>query len=247
MRHGQRGGLADTHGVHAGLRHVDVRSQRSDLRDAVQQRASGADERADVDVAQRDHAVERRLDDAVSLDLLQAGKVRLDGDKIAPLREDGLFECLHAGVLRRQLSLRLISILQRRDAFLDEHLHALSRDARKLAVRLALREARLRLLHRGLRLLDGRFCLVNLLIQFRRVDFREHLAHLHPVSDVRQATFEIAVGAREDGRLREPASCRAASARSDLRRGSPSSRHTRQAFLLRIGSLEAWLRALQRR
>ena len=63
--------------VHAGLRDVDVGPKGSGLRDAIQQRRAGAHERADVDIAQRDHAVERRLDQAIALDLLQPGRFAL--------------------------------------------------------------------------------------------------------------------------------------------------------------------------
>ena len=104
----------------------------------------------------RDDAVERRLDDAVALHLLQARAVRLDRGEVAALREDRLLERLHVGVLRGQLRLILIAVLLRRDALLDQHLHAFGGDSREFAVRLALREARLRLLDRRLCLFDGR-------------------------------------------------------------------------------------------
>ena len=105
MRHRQRCRLADMYRVHAGLRDVDVRPKGADLRDPVEQCAAGADEGADVDVAHRDYAVERRLDGAVALHLLQASAVCLDRGEIAALREDRLLERLHVGVLRSQLRL----------------------------------------------------------------------------------------------------------------------------------------------
>ena len=88
-----------------------------------------------------------------------------------------------------------------RNAALDEQRPAVRGHARELAVRLALLEARVRLLRRGLGLFDRRFRLVNLLIQLRRVDFRQHLADPHAVPDVGETTFEVAVGARQDRRL----------------------------------------------
>ena len=45
--------------------------------------------------------------------------------------------------------------------------------------------------------------LVDLLIQFRRVDFRQQLAGLHPVADIHIAPLNVSAGARQDGRFSE--------------------------------------------
>ena len=236
MRHRQRRRLADVDRVHAALRDVDIRPKRTDLRDPVEQCAAGADEGADVHVAHRDDTVERRLDDAVALHLLQARAVGLDRGKIAALREDRLLERLHVGVLRGQLRLILIAVLLRRNALLDEHLHAFGRDAREIAVRLALHEGRLRLLHRCLRLLDGRLRLVHLLIELRRVDFGEDLSRLHTVADIGEAAFEVPVGPGKNRRLGERLH-RAGKFQHVLVRGAAHlhHHHARQALLLRLG------------
>ena len=53
----------------------------------------------------------------------------------------------------------------------------------------------------GLRLLDRRLRLVDLLIELRRVDFGEDLARRHAVADIGEAALEVAVGARQNRRL----------------------------------------------
>ena len=49
----------------------------------------------------------------------------------------------------------------------------------------------------------------NLLIELWRLDFRQRLARMHSVSEVHQASLEVAIGAGEDGepRLTEKDSC----------------------------------------
>ena len=92
MSNRQRRRLADMHRIHVGLRDVDVRPKGSGLCDPVEQRIARTYERADVHIAQRDHAVERRLDQPIALELLQAGQVRLGRRQIAALRQDRLLQ-----------------------------------------------------------------------------------------------------------------------------------------------------------
>ena len=82
MRNRQRRRLADMHRVDIVLRDVHVRPQGSDLRDPIEQRAACAHERADIHIALRDHAVERRLDQAIPLDLLQTSQIRLTAARL---------------------------------------------------------------------------------------------------------------------------------------------------------------------
>ena len=82
---------------------------------------------------------------------------------------------------------------------------------REIAIRLALLEIRLRLFDRGLGLLDCCFSLLDLLIQFRRVDLGQNLPSLHVIADVGQAALEISVGASQNRSFGHGlASCRAA-------------------------------------
>ncbi len=107
---------------------------------------------------------------------------------------------------------------------------------RELPVGFALREARLRLFGRRVGLLDRRFRLMNLLIQFRRLDLGEHLAGSHAIPDIGETTLEIAVRPREDRRFGQGLH-RARQLQHVLVRPALHAHHgqTRQAFLLRVG------------
>ena len=164
---------------------------------------AGADERADVHVAHRDHAVERRLDGAVALHLLQARAVRLDRGEIAALREDRLLERLHVGVLRGQLRLILIAFLLRRDPFSTSIFmrSAVMRASSRFALPCARPACACSIDACACSI--GRLRLVDLLIELRRVDFGEHLSGRHTVADVGEAAFEVSIGARKNRRLGE--------------------------------------------
>ena len=83
-------------------------------------------------------------------------------------------------------------------------------------------------------LLNRRLRLIDLLVEFRRIDLRQQLARLHAIADIDQAAFEIAVGARQNRRLshrlHRPGQLDLALGRSAL---DPQHRQTRQAVLLR--------------
>jgi len=106
---------------------------------------------------------------------------------------------------------------------------------REIAVRLALFEARLRLLDRRLGLLHRSLRLVNLLIQFRRVDFRHNLARVHVIADIHEAAFEVPVGASQNWRFGEGLH-RPGQRHLGLDRAARQAYHghTRELFLLRV-------------
>ena len=118
------------------------------------------------------------------------------------MRGYGFVGGLHGGVLRRELRLRLIAILLWRDAAIVQRLLTLCRDASEIPVRFALREIRLRLFDGGLRLFDRGVGLLNLLIEFRRIDFGEVLTGPHAVAEVREAPFQISVRAGQNRSFR---------------------------------------------
>ncbi len=74
-----------------------------------------------------------------------------------------------------ELRLILVVFLLRNDALRDQRLPSVRRDASQIAVGLALLQSGLRLLDGCLSLFDGSFGLADLLIELRRIDFRQRL------------------------------------------------------------------------
>jgi hypothetical protein len=130
LRHDDR--LAGLDELRRRLRHVDVDPQRVGLRQQ-EQRAPGAgvDEVADVDVAPRDDAVERRDDALESFHLLQALHVGVGGGEV--------------GLRLLRAAAALVELLLRDDVLLAQRLPARDRAARE-------RQARRRLVARRDRL-----------------------------------------------------------------------------------------------
>ena len=83
----------------------------ADLGDSKQHGAARVDERAHIHVAQRDDAIERRLDHAIALHFFQSRHVRLRRVDIGALDIDGLLERFYGREFRIVLGLRLIVVL----------------------------------------------------------------------------------------------------------------------------------------
>ena len=151
--------LPGLHELRVRLRHVDVDAQRVGLREH-EQRAAGAaagiDQVADVDVAPRDDAGERRDDALEALQLAQPLDVRVGGGEV--------------GARLRVAAAPLVELLLRDRVLLAQRLPALDRALRE-------RQARRRLLARG----DG---LRQLLVDLGRLDLGEQLAFLDAAADV---------------------------------------------------------------
>ena len=158
------------------LRHADINAQRIGLRQAEQFRpAVGGDELADVRVAHGDGAVERRGDAVEIFQVLQPLHIGVRGFHIRLLQ----------GVVRRFFGGFLFA-----DAGgLEQFRPAVGGDFGQV--------------QRGVGLVQFRLGLRELLVQFRRVNFREHLAVGDVVADVHEPVFQIAAGARVNRGLHE--------------------------------------------
>ena len=128
--------------------------------------------------------------------------VGLHGDDVSLGGVHGAFERPHVGGLGLVLRLILIvlllgdraaphQIIPARSGYLGDGFVGLA----LFQSRVGALQVRLRLHHRGLRL-------PHLLIQIRRLHFRQKLAGGNAVADVHVAALHIAFGARQDGRFR---------------------------------------------
>jgi hypothetical protein len=137
---------------------------------------SAADELADVGVARGDGAVERRGDAVEIFQFLQPVDIGLGGFdvRLFQFRSRPVFSAVSCSLT----------------------LAVLSKSVQRSAVILARSRLALRLVQFGLGLRE-------LLVQFRRVNFREHLAVGDVIADVHQPVFQIAAGARVDRSLDE--------------------------------------------
>ena len=136
---------------------------------------AGVDQRADVGVARRHHAVERRDERQKAFERVQAVEIGLGGHR------------------RRRLGGQVVSFLVRaleRDRLLiAERCPAFGRNAGESRLRHAEPQVALGLLH--------------LLFEIGRVDHRQDFASLHAVADVMRPALQIAVDPRINRRVIE--------------------------------------------
>ena len=173
----ERGVLAHPHGFGVGLRHVQVSAQAVGLGDAEQQGAALGDQRAGIDVAHRDHAGERRAHGLVALAARSGApgwprrRRRCCAPRPRPFRAPARWP---AG--RRTAPGRCRCPGARPRPSVEQVVPALGGDARQVFIGAALLQAGLGLLHGCCWPGRWRPGLVDLLIQFGRFDFRQHLA-----------------------------------------------------------------------
>ena len=156
-----------------GLGNVDVNAHAvdvGDLKEGAPRRAAGVDEIADIDVARRHDAVERRLD------LLKAGQLLEPADR-GLLRHDIGLGDRHRGGAGGGGQVVGVALLLARPALRDELRGSLVRHLAEVGVRL-------RLLHRGLQLNQLPFRLFELLVEIGRRNRRQDLALRHMGADV---------------------------------------------------------------
>jgi len=137
---------------------------------------------ADIHVAGRDHAIERRGYAFVALQRDNPVKVGLEGFNVA-LRGS------HVRHLRLVVGLLLVAVLPRQHAAGDQRLVAVVGD-------LVQRKLRLLLLQLRLRLVELLFGLIHLRIQIRRLDDRQQLAFANVVADIDVSPLQVAIGPR---------------------------------------------------
>ena len=162
---------------HLGADHVGVHQREHEGR-------SGLHQAAVVDVALGDHAVERRDDALVGLLLLEYPNLGFLGGNIR-------LGHAHRGLLRLQGQAIVVALLKREPSLLDQIAVARIGDLGELT-------ACLGLLQRRLVLGQRRLGLRNLVVEFRRGDFRQQGSGLDPIADVDVALFDVAAGAREN-------------------------------------------------
>ena len=160
------------------LRHRHEQTQlvrRCHVKQLCPRRAAVArlNQRADIDIARRDHAIERRIDLFEALQLLQAPHVGLGG------RERRLARAEVAG--------GLVGLLPGDGIFGQQLLPSLGGDLRNLLV--------------GLRGCQIGLCLLHLLVEFRSLDLGQNLSAMHARADVGIPLAQVAVGARIDRRV----------------------------------------------
>ena len=155
------------------LRHVDVDAQRIHLGQHEQRPAARIDQVADVDVAPRDDAGERRRDAREALQLAQPLDVGVGRGEVG------------RGLARAAAP--LVELLLRDDVLLAQRFPALDRALRQ-------RQARRRLLARRLRLRQ-------LLVDLGRLDLGQQLALLDMAADVLGPALDVAGRARRQRRL----------------------------------------------
>ncbi len=136
---------------------------------------AGVDEGADVGIARGDDAVERGDDALVALQLLEAADVGL-------LRGGG-------GFFGGEVAGDLVGLLHGDGVLGDERLPADVGGGGELLV--------------GLRALEVGLSLLELLVEFGRLDGGEEFALMHVLADVGEPLLHVAVGARVDGGVDE--------------------------------------------
>ncbi len=182
LRRRQIDGRAGRHAGRAVLWHIDEHAQRVRLFEMEQfagqaraaRRAARGDERADVDVACGDHAVERRGDRLVRHEFGKMRDVRLRGREHRALR-------VHVRDLR-------VGVLLRDRLRFQHVLPALCGRFRIVVVRLRARFVRTRL--------------AQLRVEIGRRDLRERLPSLHVRAEIGAPVRDIAARARIDRRVR---------------------------------------------
>ena len=168
------------------LRHEHLGADDVGVHQREHEGRSGLHQAAVVDVALRDHTVERRHHTLVGLLLLEYSNLGLLGCNIR-LRH------AHRGLLRLQGQAIIVALLERQPSLFDEIAVARIGDLGEVA-------ACLRLLQRGLVLGQRRLGLRNLVVEFGGGNVRQQGAGLDLIADVDVALLDVAAGAREDVR-----------------------------------------------
>ncbi len=169
------------------LRHIDLGADHVALHDGEHERAAGRiglHQRADVDIALGDDAVERGDDALIGLLLPEHLEQRL-------LRRHIGLRNVDRGLPRLQGESIGVTLLRGHPAFIDQRAVAPPGHPCKLHIRL-------RLLHRCLELLQRRFRLGDLVVELRGDDLDQQLALLHVVADIDIALFDVAACASKD-------------------------------------------------
>ncbi len=183
------------------MRHVQVNAQPAGLGDAEEQRRALGDQNPGIHVTQRDDAGKGGAHGLVILKIVQARQVGLGRAQIAARRGNRFFERVHVGLLGGPLGPVGVVFLARDHAFVEQLLPAVFGDFGQLQVGLALHQVGLRLLDGGSGLVVLGLGLDDLLLDFRRLDFRQHLAGGNAVADIDQTFANVAGGARQHGSL----------------------------------------------
>src|ERR1022692_2119349 len=177
--------------IRVGLRNVHVDAQAVRLGDPEKQRVGFVDQRADIYVAHRNHARERRAHALITLQFGKTREVGLRRDDVAARGRHRLFERQHIRLCRHRLGLVRVVLLARHDAFGLQVLPPVGGDFGELLLRLSLLQVGVGLFESGAGLVQGGPRLIDLLIQFRRFDFGQQLAGLHAVTDIRVAPLDV--------------------------------------------------------
>ena len=134
---------------------------------------TGIDEVADVGVARSNDAVERRDDALVALQLFEAAHV-------GPA-------CVDSGLRSDVISAGLVGLLLRDGVLGQQRLPPVAGHAGKVRI--------------GLHALQFGARLVQLLVDFGRLDLGQEIAFAHVRANVEVPLLQVAVGARVDGRI----------------------------------------------
>ena len=135
----------------------------------------------------------------ITLQVIQPRQIRVGRCNIAAGGRHRLSQSFYACGLCGVLRLVLIVILFCRETFRGEIDVALGGYACQFLICFTLLLVGERLFQCGLGLLQARFGLHDLLIQFRRLDFRQSLAGPHAIADIDETFRNVSVGAGKDG------------------------------------------------
>ena len=174
------------------LRHVDEHAHRigvGDVKECLAGAIAGGDQLADLDVAGRDRAGERRIDEFERLQRRQPLDGRLASDHIGLGGGDGRFGRGGSGPA-------FVQFLLAGGVGLREHFVADERRVGQILVGHGGEQSRLELAER-------RHGLPQFVVDFGNVDFGEQLAGLHFVADIDQPALQVTIGAGIDGRFFE--------------------------------------------
>jgi hypothetical protein len=189
LRHPDHGVDTGLHSDRCVLRHVepdphDVALGQGEHEGAA--RCIGLDQAADIDVASGHDAGERGDDPLISLLLAQHQQLGL-------LRLDGRIISLFRLLLSRIVQAIGVALLLGGPALFHQNRVATPSDPSQFTVRLGLPARRLGLSQTGLGLGD-------LVVELRRGDCRQEVAHLHAGADIDIAFRDIPAGPRENVR-----------------------------------------------